>query len=256
MKRIIVFLSLMFVVTAIAGCIFDSDDGKGSTVRKGSVSGTVKMILTGEPVPGVKVLLVNRDVKADTTDYGKSYAAFVDSAVTGADGSYVFGNIAPGNYGVAPVKADTTAVYKFTSAAGSDSCLFAMNGDSLSVNFIAEKQHSPGIDNPQIRMRVDFLNGQPYRVISYRRWWIVFVPFFTDGSILRLFTEYNQVYTIDQFVPGYTAVVATIDNCWKYEVNYDDTKTRSFEIYLPLNTPAGSEIYFSYDLSTGTLTRI
>ncbi len=62
--------SLLLILTAVftvSGCMFDSDDK--DDVKKGSVSGKVTTIVTGEPVIGAKIYLVNRNAKVDTLHY-------------------------------------------------------------------------------------------------------------------------------------------------------------------------------------------
>jgi hypothetical protein len=108
MKRSFALVMLLFVVAFAFGCMFDSDDK--DNVKKGSLSGKVTMIVTGEPVKSVKVLLVNTDAKIDSSDYSKNRAAIVDSAFTDASGRYVIDGIAPGNYGVSAMLSDSTAI--------------------------------------------------------------------------------------------------------------------------------------------------
>ncbi len=139
MKRSFALVTLLFVVAFASGCMFDSDDKVN--VKKGSVSGKITTIVTGEPVRGVKVVLVNTDAKIDSSDYSKNRAAIIDSAFTDASGRYVIDGIAPGDYGVSAIFSDSTAVYKLSLSGDSPSYEFAVDGDSHTVNFIAEKKN-------------------------------------------------------------------------------------------------------------------
>ena len=257
MKRFIFLGIIALTVMMISGCIFDSDnDKKSDSVKKGSVSGTVKTTVTDEPVAGIKVMLIDRSVKGDSTTLRNSVKAFVDSAITDAGGKYVIDNIAPGNYGVYPVNADTTVTYKFAVSASPDSCAFQINGESRSVNFTAEKLSVPAwSDEDAIGDYVYLQNGTATFGKSERRMWIFFIPFPVDGTTLwfeKLDSGeqwFKQIYD-----PGYTVLAATLDNCQTYEITYDNGKKRSFTIYHNLGTPANSKFYYNYDLSTGVLT--
>lgn len=261
MKRYIAFLSLVFVVAAAAGCVFDSDNDTGNDVAKGTVSGTVKLTVSGDPVIGMKVYLINANAPVDSTSAESIFnrVAFVDSAVTDANGRYSITNIAPGNYGVAPVNEDTTSVYTFTQAAASDSCLFSMSGNSLTVNFIAEKTDYPGIiyeDSDVIRDFVQFTqSGAEFfgkvTCVVYRRHWVVFVPFLSE--VLRTTDDLGGIST--RYTPGSTGVVYTLDNCYFYEITTTNpTKVHKFSIYHPLSTPAGSKFDYTFDFGTDILT--
>ena len=257
-------LPLMVVATCICGCIFDSDnDNKSDSTKKGSVSGTVKLTVTGDPVAGMKIYLVNTNVKVDSTDAASilSRSAFVDSAVTDSEGKYSITGIVSGKYGIYPVNEDTTSVYTFTQATGSDSCAFSMNGNTMSVDFIAEKTDNSGIiyeDSDYIIDLVSFTNsGIPYFATStyviYRRHWVVFVPFLVEQS--RVTDKMAGIY--NKYFPGCTGVFYTEDNCYFYEITTSNpTKVHKFSIYHPLSTPAGSKFNYTFDLDTDTLTEI
>ena len=250
-----IMLPMICVVALTSGCIFDSDnDKKTDSTKKGVVSGTVKLTITSDPVMGVKVMLINRDVNGDSVNIRDNTKAFVDSAITDSAGKYIIGNIAPGNYGVYPVNADTTVTYKFTSPASMDSCMFAMNGESYTVDFIAEKISVPGFNDGQIVEYMYFQNGNVTRVESSRRMWIFFVPFPINGTYLFIDTYYGEQYVLQQYDPGYTVLAATVDNCLYWDVTYDNGKKRSFTTYHPLGTPENSMFYYNYNLSTGVLT--
>jgi hypothetical protein len=257
-----ILLPLMCVVALTNGCIFDSDNNKSDSAKKGSVSGTVKLTVTGDPVVGMKVYLIKTHTTVDSTDADAilSRSAFVDSAVTDANGKYSITNVAPGNYGVAPVSEDTTAVYTFTQAAGSDSCAFSMNGNSLSVNFIAEKADYPGViyeDSDYIIDHVSLTNsGKPFEntvtYVAYKRHWVVFVPFLSEEC--RVTVKVGGFIT--KYLPGYTGVLYTDDNCFFYEITIpNSTKVHKFSIYHPLSTPAGSKFEYTFDFATDTLTQ-
>mgnify|MGYP001390974827 CR=1 FL=1 len=185
----------LLAVIAISGCMFDSDDD--DTAKTGSVSGKVTMTVTGEPVTGAKVYLVNMNAKADTAHYADNAKAFVDSTITDSNGTYSIKNIGPGDYGVAVVNTDTTKVIKFTGAADSDSCTFTMNGGSFSVEFIAEKLDFPGAGGDgQIELYVYFHNGRVNYGASSQKMWIFFVPIYYATSTLWIETV---SYSTDQY---------------------------------------------------------
>ena len=250
---------LLFVlVPVISGCLFDSD-GRDD-VKKGSVSGKVTMIVTGEPVAGVKVMLVNRDAKVDTTDYSKNKAAFVDSAVTGADGSYVIDGVAPGNYGVIPVQssADSAAVYKFTASQNSGTYEFAMNGNSLTVNFIAEHTNAPGASASGFTIDVYFKtnNKLDYNSIKiHRRLWVWFIPdwmYHASGEAENA-GEGKVRIRIDATY-GYTYLAYSVDNFFQIRFQADD-QPRTVDVGFGVsNCPAYSK--FEYDMALRTLTRL
>lgn len=105
-----------FILATISGCVFDTDDGK-SEVKKGSVSGTVRMAITSQPLSGIKVYLVNANASIDTVNYAHNRRALVDSAVTDTNGKYSILNIRPGHYGFIPVNGGTAAEYGFGQSA-------------------------------------------------------------------------------------------------------------------------------------------
>lgn len=255
MKHLVLYVSLLLAMV-VSGCIFDSDsDKKSDTTKKGSVSGTVKLTVTGESVAGVKVMLINRDVKGDSINIWDNMKAFVDSAITDSEGKYVINNIASGNYGVYPVNSDTLVSYKFTFSASPDSCAFEMNGESRSVNFIAEKLSVPAFYEDSIVDYVYFKNGKVSFATGARRMWIFFVPFPSDKLILYPVDEKSgEQWVYYPYQPGFTALVVTFDNYVFYEVTYDNGKKRSFTISHPLGAAANSKFYYDYDLSTGVLT--
>ena len=265
MKLTRIMLPLMCVVALTNGCIFDSDNNKSDSAKKGSVSGTVKLTVTGDPVVGMKVYLINTNTSVDSTN-GESIrrrSAFVDSAVTDANGKYSITNIAAGRYAIAPVNEDTTTVYTFTQSASSDSCMFSMDGNSLSVNFIAEKTDHTGIIYEDSDIIIDHItygnidkyykSGTVSRTYS-RRYWVVFVPYLTGSSSEVMVNTYGLEM---RYSPGYTLVLYTQDNCHFYEITTSNpTKVHKFSIYHPLSTPAGSKFNYTFDLDTDTLTEV
>lgn len=257
MKSIRILFPLMVVTACICGCIFDSDnDKKSDTAKKGSVSGTVKMVVTGEAVPGINVYLVNLKASIDKTDGADNRKAFVDSAVTDSGGKYVLNNIAPGEYAVFPMKSDSTAMYKFASVAGSDSSRFSMNGDSLTVDYTVEKTDAPGISVYQNATYIYFKNGSFVDSYVYRRNWVIFVPFYVATPYYLNDTEKNSIYLYDN--PAYTLCLYTLDNEWKFNAEYNDLngvrRKTEFHVYYSFDTPQGSKIVYNYDFSTSTLT--
>ena len=126
-----------------------------------------------------------------------------------------------------------------------------MNGDSRSVNFIAEKQDLPGSDYHLIRLYVYYKNGVPNKIVSWRRMWIFFVPFFMEGRNLHFDTLYSC--TQDQFSPAFTTIAATFDSFFRYEITYDGSKSRTVDIYLPFTASGGDVFKYSYDLATGEM---
>lgn len=264
MKRLFIFGILLFAVT-ISGCIFDSDnDKKADTVKKGSVSGTVLLTVTKAPLANMKVYLIDKDAKIDMVNYEDNRNAFVDSAMTNSEGNYVIKNIAPGNYGVVPMNEDTTAVYKFSTSANSDSCRFSMNGDSLSVNFIAEKTDYPGLtESDMVAVTVTFLNPDQSDILGVtyeRRTWALFIPVWENPVVLddRIQKHDDGSSFISQsFYKGYTALLWSVDNTWRFTVTYQKKgeirdKNASFIITYPLGPATFGE--FTYDTLTGTLT--
>ena len=256
MKLTRIMLPLMCVVALTSGCIFDSDnDSKSDTVKKGSVSGTVKMVISNEAISGMKVYLINMKASVDTSNYSNNHGAFIDSTVTDSNGAYSFKNISPGNYGVAPANEDTTKVYKFAQSAGSDSCAFAMNGDSFRVNFFVEQLASPGVDANQFHFQI-FLSNSGDNIltgISYaRKIWVLCFP----GLAASVDAGLHSSFTIDDNW-GYTAVIYTITNYYEVTVKY---RTRDSSATLTRNFTVGSDSDqypgWTYDYATGTLSRL
>jgi len=112
------------------------------------------MIITGEPVAGVKMMRVNKDAKIDTVNYTNNRKDFVDSALTDGDGEYFIDHVKPGNYGIVPVYEDSTEAYRFSPAGESESYEFSLNGETRAVNFKAEKLTTPGAESGYFTIKV------------------------------------------------------------------------------------------------------
>jgi hypothetical protein len=215
------------------------------------------MIVTGDPVAGVKVMLVNKNANIDTTDYAKNAVAFVDSAITDANGAYMIDGVKPGDYGVVPLNADSTATYKFSAAQGSGPYEFSMNGETRTAHFIAEKMDVPGADGSVFTIVLYLKNANSVdskvNMFIQRRYWTMFFSFWEKDLIYA--PEYidsttRRVYM--QFPYGYTSLFYTLDNWFKVFPAF--IPCENFEFGFPLgSTPAYS--VFEYDLSTKTLTR-
>lgn len=254
---------IVFAGSLASGCIFDSDDGSVDA-KKGSVSGTVKMAVTGEAVPGLTVYLVNKKAVIDTAGYDNNHV-FADSATTDSEGKYSIGDIPPGEYAVAPVSRDSTTVYRFGFAAGLDSSGITVDGDAHSVNFIAEKMNHPGADGGAFTVTISLhADRQTHQFTNFtisRRKWILFIPYY-DYSLSNTINSspvdgYNFSLTCDR---GFTAVLFTLDDYFRCTVEYREINggallSRTFEFGFPLGeTPNSSK--WRYDIATGALTRL
>lgn len=255
MKRSIVPGILLFLIAMVSGCIFSSDDPKEE--KKGTIQGKVTMIFTGEPVANVKVMLVNKNAELDTTTGANNRAAFVDSALTDAEGEYVIDNIPPGNYGVAPIPsdADTAAVYRFTPAQDAGSYEFVMNGETRTVNFIAESQSYPGADNDSIRLRVTLLIDIPYYIsnVTWERRAVL-----AGASIFKTPVDCGQVteFLIEEPL-GFMGDLYSEDNLFRinliYQSDVDFTeRERSFFVGFAFRTPL-LDSSWEYNVMTGRL---
>ncbi len=249
--------AILSLILLVSGCVFDSDK---DDVKKGSVSGKITMTVTGEAVPGVKVYLVDRNAKIDTKDLSKNLTALVDSAMTDAQGGYHISGIAPGAYAVAPVNEDTTKVLKFTHAAVPDSSGFEVNGDSHTIDFIAEKKDYPGAETGYDGVITIYIHAPKNNPVSsiqvYRKNWIVFVPFWSFDGYLG-YSESEGCY-VSTSTYGYSWGMHTVENVWKYVVYYQSgpaaISTKEFFIGFSLaDVPRVSS--WDYDFSTNTLTR-
>ncbi len=252
MRRIAFYGFTILTACMIAGCMFDSDDKDDA--KKGSVSGKVTMMVTGTPVAGVKVMLYDAKAKLDSTDYSLNWKSFVDSTTTGSDGGYVIDGIAPGEYGVVPVNADTSVVYAF-SLAGSGDYRFTMNGDTHTVDFIAEKKDFPGANVEYITDSIGLDTSDLVSIVSIykaRRMWVGPIPFY-QGTDTDTHNK-SQIYC--KYEAGYTAVLWTMDNCYLYETTYIDKSNREKKAILVIYHPLDCErttYYYYYNPATGSL---
>jgi len=254
MKRPLACATLLLAILFVSGCMFDSDDR--DEVKKGSVAGTITMIVTGEPVAGVKVYLVNTAAKVDTVDFTDNRAAFVDSAVTGADGRYAITGIATGEYGVVPIFGDTAAAYRFSLTQNSGPYGFAMNGEARTVDFIAEKSVYQGADTELIKLWVTINADIPYFIanVSYaRRAYALTTPFFKDPVDCGAVSEFLIQEPVGHFDGTYSE-----DNMFRVVVEYQSDvdftpRSRTFYVGYMLTTPH-LESWWTYDIKTGKLT--
>ncbi len=267
MKRTVAFCMLLCVAASVSGCIFSSDDDKD--VRKGKVSGKIAMTITGEPVANVKVMLINRNAKIDTVEYTNNSRAFVDSTVTDANGEFVIEGIVPGNYSVAPVNGDTTKVYRFTYAEGSNSSGFTVNGDAHTVDFIAENTGYPGASGSWYEFTItvyvtDIYNaGQAQYLVDsieiYRRQWCGSIPIlvYMESTVLQ---QIDGRLCFQIYAPmGFSDSVQGVENFfrikmkyWKYSELSNIIRERSFNIGFTLNQTPESSIW-EYSISKGKL---
>lgn len=256
MKRWIL-LAIPALLFAVSGCVFDSNDDKPD-VKKGSISGEVKMTVTGEPLSGIKVYLVNTSAAIDTVDFTKNRKALVDSAVTGADGKFSLTGVAPGNYGVVPMNAagDTANVYRFAPDQNSGPYQFSLNGESRTVNFIAEKLNSAGADGDNYFEITLYVKNAPYLyhdAIILRRNWTLFIPIYDQPYVCEATDEANDVHRIRIVASyGYTALFYTLDNY--FAVRLDNGLRDVFLGFTNAFTP--DESTFEYDYATQELKQI
>ena len=269
MKRLPILVISIFIITLVSGCIFSSDDNDNKKVKKGAVKGTVTMIVTGEPVANVKVMLINADAKVDTVNpanFTNNRKAFVDSAITGDSGEYTIDNIIPGKYCVAPVNSDTdtTAMYKFTSEQNSESSAFTVNGDSLTVNFIAEKLDISGSSGNYFKYSIYIKKDSRYKINEVhinRMYWSLFIPYYKDWIPCSLNTPEdtaNYSHVITKYVEyGFTAVIGTMDNLFELVMNYEpagggvDREKKFYFGFTIGHAPEYSE--WELDIDAGTI---
>jgi len=260
MRRFVILGMVVLAVCLISGCLFDSND---DDVKKGSISGRVTMIVTGEPVAGVKVMLFNLNAKIDTTDVSENRTAFVDSAVTGEDGSYRIEGVKPGTYGVVPMPEVGESSYKYSMTQSITSNGITVKGDDLTLNFVAEKLNMPGAEESTFKYKIFIKKDSRYQIndiCRQRKFWVCFVPYYGEGLLcpprVSQSPKYScYIYTDESY--GYTAVFWTKDNYFKLVVNYETAdshvdKIKEFYYGFPLgSTPEYSE--WELDMDAGTI---
>ncbi len=260
MKRKVVAVTLMLVAAVVSGCIFSSDDDKD--VKKGKVSGKITMTITGEPVANVKVMLVNQNARIDTVNYANNAKALVDSAVTDTNGEFVIEGVAPGKYGVIPVNSDTdsTHVYKFSLSGDAGSYEFSLNGESRTVNFIAESMNVPGASDSYFIIDVVLKNVYyPLESICCdRECHLGLLPGW-KGSMPLFPTEIEpHTYLVKICTTyGYTCLFYTETNNFMVRPTFKSPDPMYHDFYLGHDfraTPAYSK--FEYDLFTRAVTRV
>lgn len=259
MRGSIAFCVAALIIGAVSGCVFDSDDGGGE--KKGTVSGTVKLTVTGEALPGVRIFLVNTDAPVDTINYDNNYRSLIDSTLTDSNGAYVFKGVAPGHYGILPLarsESDTVSTYRFTFAGDTADSRFTLNGGSHTVNLIATPYSGQGAtpvgEYFHIKVTIRHDPGKYFKPIIYsQRAWYGGIPYWLcRGSLF--YTSQGQGYKViiisdinDPVLGPYTA-----DNCYKIDFNDEE---RTLYICFPNNeTPRSSE--FEYDYNNDVLTLV
>ncbi len=259
MKRAVAIGMLLFVAVSLTGCIFSSDDDKD--VKKGKVSGKITMAITGEPVANVKVMLINRNAKIDTVNYANNTKAFVDSAATDANGEFAIDNVSPGRYAVVPVNSttDSTRAFTFSPSHDSGQYEFSLDGESRTVDFIAESLSYPGASNGLFTIDLVIKNAKDLQaVISQRRAWSYCFPVWEGAHLLKSTMKDPTTYTVSMVNDyGVTYLFFTLDNYFLMTVTLgkDYYFSQTFELgYNIMSTPEYSK--FEYDCDTRRLTRI
>ena len=104
-----------------------------------SVQGTVTDEVSGIPLAGVTVCLLNADFPADTNNYANNQPALLATNVTDAAGQYAFQGLRPGHYLVAPAPLTSPEVRSFAWDTNSQPPTFSLGSAARTVNFLAQE---------------------------------------------------------------------------------------------------------------------
>lgn len=252
-------IALTCLVIGIGGC-----QNNPVAPIMGSVSGIITMSgafgMNSTPLAGVTVWLINRDFKPDTVNLQNNKAAFIDSAVTDTNGRYTISITKAGNYGVVPMPG--TQNYIFSLAEKSDSCLFTVNHENqtYSVNFTTPDPST--FDQGFFTLNFQQINfpdsSGDFQLSPSREYWTFFIP-----DLVRFPSYRRQFFSAingssnyqDEWPYGFTALVSSMSNKFKYDCYADGVYKFSFWINLPLTgCPASST--WQIDWAAGTVTRI
>ena len=254
MKQLMPIFSILLVLAVFSGCNQSTEPNSESTVQGGTVNGQVIDPIAQTGVADVKVYLLSKDVAIDTVT-GNNQHAFVDSALTDAEGLFTLEDIEPGSYALYP----TLATRLFNPDSSSDPHEFdIIDGSKFTVNFLLE---SPNSKSGAMKITVDIVGSY----WSYAIWpqicrqdWAVFVPYWTDWfqENKTQATPYSQP-TFRRFVTyqsyGWTAAFYTVSN--KFKIRFLTAEEYPFIISFGLsNAPA--ESHWEYNSDTHVLTRL
>nr|WP_319510370.1 hypothetical protein [uncultured Draconibacterium sp.] len=241
------FLVLLIVFTSSCSEKLINEELAGTIV--GTISGTE--IFSNIEVDSIMVLLIDADFEPDTIEYNNN-AAFVDTAYTDIDGSFIFTNVAEGNYYVYPIKSG----YQF-----SGKNISIADVVEISCEDYIELEYTAGelaMEN-SLLVILNYINCPESASVKfnlYRAEWVLFFPFWTriheERECLRggMFVK-NLLYS-----KGFTLAIFTRTNYFKSELQITESgneTTKTFEFGIDLSDPSVA-IRYQYDWETDVIT--
>lgn len=236
----------------VCGCNESNED-----VPTGVLRGSVTDPVSERGLPGVPMILVNGDYKANTAIGADNSTAILASTTTDANGRFTFGPIGPGKYGISPA----SAAFNFASTQNTADGLFLLNnGEEKQIDFsvvpsaanvgpsatpVSPRRLHYQIDT--VMTNADFLaiQGGPYPILNiYRRCWFLFVPAYIrvaqPAAIKTQVPPGSRHATIEfasiQADSEWTALFYTEDDIYRFE--YVDAN-QAFTYDMALQTVSG-----------------
>ncbi|WP_321342948.1 hypothetical protein [uncultured Draconibacterium sp.] len=226
MKKLTQILIVLFL--GLSSCEEQEPGFDIESTIAGTISGSE--IFSNIEVDSIMVLLIDADFEPDTIEYNNK-AAFVDTVYTDINGSFIFTNVAEGNYYVYPMKSG----YQFTGKNISpNNVLEISDEDYIELEFTAGALTSAGLNE----LFVDYVNcpdNASGKLNWYRQEWIYFIPLWTriNTNIVTLQPEDAGRFTKSIWIDsGYTYLVYTLTNTFKVEctlIESDNETTKTFE---------------------------
>ncbi len=231
------FMIILFIaLTAVAGCVFDSDDG--DTKKTFTVSGKVT---TDVSTDDYRIYLTNADFDTAGVPYDQIYSrSVVDSAFIEPDGNYSISDVDPGSYKllVVPpqdsmfVKVETNDSNPFTVDDSDVTCDFTITKD-LQGMIIEQGSFSADVyivnvpDEEEVTLSAVYID---------QYMWAAFIPFWCPMTIWEYpdpnAVPYDNEYTIGplgyEFEKGELLVFYTLENRWRVTVVFKKTDGETF----------------------------
>ncbi|WP_321342946.1 hypothetical protein [uncultured Draconibacterium sp.] len=245
--KLYLFLVLLIVFTSSCSEKLINEELAGTIF--GTISGTE--IFSDIDVDSIMVLLIDADFEPDTIEYNNK-AAFVDTAYTDMDGSFIFTNVAEGNYYVYPMKLG----YQFSGKNISIADVVEIScEDYIELKYTAGEL-AMGNSLLVVLNYVNCPESASVKFDLYRQEWLLFIPYWTRVHQERESLRGGMFVKNLLYGKGFTLAIFTRTNYFKSELLITESgneTAKTFEFGIDLSDPS-VVIRYQYDWETDEIT--